>query len=85
MQLAIANNFISSMDNNEECVMHSKSDKIELMINDEADEVIIERFDSLNNLEYKNNLESMKDSELLFDYISLLYYKCHTNYLNCGG
>ena len=85
MQLAIANNFISSMDNNEECVMHSKSYKIELMINDEADEVIIERFDSLNNLEYKNNLESMKDSELLFDYISLLYYKCHKNYLNCGG
>ena len=27
IQLTIANNFISSIDNDEECVMHSKSDK----------------------------------------------------------
>ena len=40
IQLAIANNFISSLDNDEERVMHSKSDKIEIMISDEADEVI---------------------------------------------
>ena len=54
------------------------------MINDEANEVKIERFDSLNNLDYQNNLESMKGSELVFDYIQLLYYKCHKNYLNRG-
>ena len=30
-------------------VMHSKRDKIEIMINDEADEVIKELFDSLKN------------------------------------
>ena len=29
----------------EGCVMHSKSDGIEIMISDEADEVIKERFD----------------------------------------
>ena len=40
IQLAIANNFISSIDNDEERVMHSKSDDKETMINDEADEVI---------------------------------------------
>ena len=40
IQLAIANNFISSIDNDEKHVMHSKSDSIEIMINDEADEVI---------------------------------------------
>ena len=40
IQLTIANNFISSIDNDEERVMHSKSDNIEIMINDEADEVI---------------------------------------------
>ena len=40
IQLAIANNFISSLDNDEERVMHSKSDKIEIKISDEADEVI---------------------------------------------
>ena len=40
IQLTIANNFICSIDNDEESVMHSKSDKIEITINDEADEVI---------------------------------------------
>ena len=33
-------NFVSSTDNNEERVMHSKSDNIENMINNEANEVI---------------------------------------------
>ena len=51
--------------------MRSKSDNIEIMINDEADEVIKELFDSLEN-RYQNNLESMKCS----DYVQLLYYKC---------
>ena len=32
-------NFMSSKDNDEECVMHSKSDKKEIMINDKADKV----------------------------------------------
>ena len=39
IQLTIANNFISSIDNDEGRVMHSKSDNIEIMINDEAYEV----------------------------------------------
>ena len=42
--------------------MHSKSDNIEIMINDEADEVIKKMFDSLKN-RYQNNLESIKGSE----------------------
>ena len=49
IQLTIANNFISSMVNNEECVVHSKSDNIEIIISDEADEVIKELFDSLKS------------------------------------
>ena len=41
IQLTIAINFISSKnDTDEEQVMHSKSDNIEIMINDEADDVI---------------------------------------------
>ena len=64
--------------------MHLKNDNIEIMINDEANEVKIERFNSLNNLEYQNNLESMKGSELVFDYAQLLYCKCHKNNLNRG-
>ena len=51
--------------------MHSKSDNKKIMINDEADEV-----QSLKN-GYQNNLELMKGSEFVFDYVYLLYYKCH--------
>ena len=40
IQLTKAINFISSIDNYGERVMHSKSDKIEIMINVEANEVI---------------------------------------------
>ena len=40
VQLTKAINFLSSIDNYEERVMHSKSDKIEIMINVEANEVI---------------------------------------------
>ena len=51
----MANNFISSRDNDKEHVMHSKSDNIEIMISNEGDEVIEEPFDSLKN-RYQNNL-----------------------------
>ena len=49
MELAIAINFVSSIDDDEERVMHSKSDDIQIMINDEAEEVIKELFDSLKD------------------------------------
>ena len=61
IQLAISKNVISSIDNDEERVMHSKRDDIEIMINDEADEL-----DSLQN-RYQNNLESMEGNEIVFD------------------
>ena len=65
--------------------MHSKSDNIEIMINDEANEVVKELFDSLRN-RYQNNLESMQGSKFVFDYVHLLYYKCHKINLNrCGS
>ena len=37
VQLIISNKIISSIDNDEERVMHPKSDNIEIMINNEAD------------------------------------------------
>ena len=64
--------------------MHSRSDNIEVMISDEADKVIKEFFDSLKT-RYQNNLKSMKGSEFVFNYVQLLYYKCHKINLNCGG
>ena len=39
-----SNNFISSKDDDKERVMHSKSDNIEIMINDKTDEVMQELF-----------------------------------------
>ena len=68
LQLTIANNFISSILNDEEHVMHSKSDNIEIMISDEAEEVIKDLFASLKN-RYQNNVESMKGSEFVFNYV----------------
>ena len=46
------------------------------MINVEADEVIKELFDSFK-IRYQNNLESLQGSEFVFNYVHLLYYKCH--------
>ena len=72
IQLTILNTFISSIENDEEHVMHSKNDDIKITINDEASEVIKELFNSLKN-RYQNNLESMKGSKCVFDYVHFLY------------
>ena len=45
IQLTIAINFISSKDNDKECVIHKKTGSIEIMINVEADEVNKEPFE----------------------------------------
>ena len=72
----MANNFISSIDNDEEVVMHSKSDNIEIMINNEADEVIKELFDSIKN-RYQNNLQSRKVVSLT----SIMFIYCIINFI----
>ena len=64
--------------------MHSKSNNTEIMISDVTDEVTKKLFNSLKN-RYQNNLQLMRGSEFVFDYVRLLYYKCHKIYLNCGG
>ena len=62
IQLRTASNFISSTDNNEKHVMHSKLDNIKIIINDEE-----------NKNRYQNNLESMKGSQFLFNYVHLFH------------
>ena len=84
-QLTIAINFVSSKDNDEECVMHSKSDNIEIMIKDKADKVIEELFQSLLS-RYQIGLEtSVRGSKFIFEYVHLLYYKCHKISFKIGG
>ena len=47
IQLTIANNFISSIDNDEERVTHSKIDNIEILISYKADEIIKELLENI--------------------------------------
>ena len=70
--MTIANNFTFFIDNDEERAMDLKSDNIEIMMNNEADVIIEELFDSLKN-RYQTNLESMKGSQFVSDYVHLLY------------
>ena len=46
------------------------------MSSDEADKVIKNLFDSLKS-RYGNNLDSMRGSVFVFDYVQLLHYKCY--------
>ena len=69
MQLRIPMNFISSKDNDEEHVIHSKIDNIDIIINDKADEVIEEIFKSLRNrikIIWKNRLKVLNLSSSMF-------------------
>ena len=84
-QLAIAINFMASKDTEEERVMHSKGDNIEIMIINERDEVIEEPFESLRSRYQIFLKESIEGSDFVFDYVSLLYYKCLKLNMNCSG
>ena len=85
IQLTIAINFMSSNDNDEERVMHSSSNNVEMMINDKEDEVIEELFQSLLSRCQIELETSIKDSDFLFDCLHLLYYKCHKTNFKRGG
>ena len=50
--------------------MHSRSDNIEIMNNEEADKVTKEHFHYLKKIN-QNNLVLMKGSEFVFDYVQL--------------
>ena len=66
-------NFISSKDIDEERVMHSNSDNIEIMIYDKVDEVIEELLESPVS-RYHIRLEiSVKGSDFIFVCVRLLY------------
>ena len=65
--------------------MDSKNNKIEIMINDTADEVIGELLQSRLS-SYRIGLEtSMKYTEFVFDFVHLLYYKYHKINPNQSG
>ena len=55
------------------------------MIRDVTDEIIAKLFNSFKNRLSKNNLQSMRGRDFIFDYVQLWYYKCHKINLNRGG
>ena len=76
---------MSSKDNDEERVMHSENDNIEIMINNKADEVKEELFQSPFSI-YQIGLEkSMKGSNYIFHCVYLLYHKCRKINFKRGG
>ena len=85
IKLTMEINFISSKDSNETHTMHTKSDDIKIMIDNETDEIIKKLFESLLQ-KYQERLEkSMEGSEFIFDIVDLLYYKLDEISLSRGG
>ena len=82
--MTIASNFMSSKGNGEECIMHSKSDNIEITSHDKADEPIKQFFELVLS-RYHIGLEtSMKGCDFISDCVNL-FYQCHKINLNRGG
>ena len=68
---------ISCKDNDQKQVVHSNSDNIEMMTNDNVDEVIKDLFESLLS-KYLIALETaIKGSNFIFDRVNFLYCKCY--------
>ena len=79
-------NFISSKeDSNETRTMHAKSDNIEIMMGSETDEIIEELLKSLLQRCQEGLEESIKESEVIFDSVDVLYYDLHKISLNRAG
>ena len=81
----MAINFMSSKDSDETRTMHTKSNNVEIMIGNEADEIIRELFESLLQRYQKRSEESIRGIEFVFYNIDLLCYKRHKTSLNRGG
>ena len=65
--------------------MHWKSNNIEFMSYDNANEVVNELFESLLS-RYQAGLErSTRGSDFIFDSVQLLYYECHKINVKRGG
>ena len=77
IQLTIAINFMPSENNDEEHAVHSRNNNIKLMINDKGDKVIEEHFQLLLFTYLVGWETSIKGSGFIFDYVTLLQYKCH--------
>ena len=84
-QLTMIINFISSKDSDEIRTMHTKSNNIEIMMDNETDEIIEELFKPLLQ-KYQERLgKKMRGSEFVFDSVDILHYNLHKINLNRSG
>ena len=81
IQLTNAINFFFSASFEEECKMHSSSSNIEFASYNDADEVA----GNLENADAGNLEISMRGSDIIFDSVQLMYYKCHKVNFSRGG
>ena len=65
--------------------MLSKSDNMEFMSYDNANEVVNELFESFLSRYQIGSETSMRDSNFILDSVQLLYYKCHKINFKRGG
>ena len=85
IQLTLVINFISSKGTNDESLVHPKSDNIEIMVNDAADEVIEESL--FEFLLSRSNLPINKDksSNFISHCVDFLRSNSQKINLNCVG
>ena len=85
IQLIMQIIFVSSLDDNEIHIMHTKSDNIETMSGTETNDVTNELLKSLLR-RYQEGVETkMKGSNFVFESVDLLQYILHKISLNRGG
>ena len=72
IQLTMQITFFSSLDTGEICTLASKSDNVEIVMGNEADDIIKEHFESFKK-RYQEGLETkMEGSKFVFESIDLL-------------
>ena len=81
----MAINFISFKDFDGTCTMHTKSNNVEIMMGSEADEIIVELFNSFLQKYQEGLEESMRESEFVYDSVNALYYNLNKVSLSRGG
>ena len=69
-------NFLSSKNNDDKQLMHSKSDNIEIITGNKTDQVINKPFKSLLTRYQLDLEESMQSSDSVFDSFDEMCYKC---------
>ena len=81
VQLTISVHLISFNDKDEENVLHSKNDNIEILNNDELEQVIEELFQSLLSGNKIGTEISMRGTNFIFNCVHLFHYTYHkTNF-----